>query len=1012
MSVNLGVATERARLQAEALTAAADRFCQHRSLPWKQNQRGLRGAAAGDFPAGGFGSDSDDSFALSIDTVMGTRSVTGKDEAVSGAVAATADLQERYTLLEKKIKELENENFCLREELVKASAAEGSRSQRTPCGMCELNKAALADLRSKFTIITERLELERAQQAAEVSELQSKLAMFTAGDAAAGPDVPFALVSGGQADRSAVAADVPLAELRRQVHTSLAPPPSDGAGALVAREQPPLSMESPTVSSEPLWEPNSPATSMIFVRVSDTRDTAGARPHRSPQFGHREDDLLQPVQVDRLDTGSSDIHQRNTVRCPHDHVLYPVNVVSVALQKWICKGCQSSGQSSADVVRYRCAVCDYDLCEQCCTLAMSGKVSGTACPKGHVLQPVAAGVSRWICDGCQEDGESSSYMWRHRCTQCDYDLCERCHSKHDGVSELVLCGDASPSPPQLTIDSSQHVVGGAGVSSAYPVSMSVSHSVRGGAGNFEWPAVCNAVGVSQSADCVGSDTAPGSDGTSGARSFLPVATSSLDHAVRTCTENLPARPAPAARATEAASLQGCSGVKQRGRSVGESLQSNNAAMARRPPPSVDKSPQPHTNRAAKSWSPPPSHVHTDGQEGNARIAPGPASATPGVTTQTRDIKCLAAGGADWLPTSTRSDRVAKSWSPARTQKLRRPTRAHTQGGAIQSQPSWSPRRMHTERGRQRDGPSPKQAIRIQTVPAVAGDTSGLSQSDSATLRTNSSVQVPTRRMLRHGSSPDSATQSCSPPKNDDLVATQPTVQTGVVQPTIYVTGLRVHHAVPTQHRSGSSPSSTRRVLSPPRHAIGMSEHPVSRADGLMYSQRKSVSDSRLSCAESSVDSSVGVSKLCIPLTHEGCMQLHNMVAMPLMRQPRELGKAYLYFDHVNAMFMRIHGTVCVEAIYNQACCLSLAAAALFTGLHEDPMGLVSSLPRGSCCKAELAEARLEKAVVTLQKAVEGGYRDVTRMLADEDLKTVRDRRPAQFQALLRQANTHCAHAGA
>jgi len=190
-------------------------------------------------------------------------------------------------------------------------------------------------------------------------------------------------------------------------------------------------------------------------------------------------------------------------------------------------------------------------------------------------------------------------------------------------------------------------------------------------------------------------------------------------------------------------------------------------------------------------------------------------------------------------------------------------------------------------------------------------------------------------------------------------------------------------------------------------------HDDTSASGQKDDQQWSTLELDLPFSDGSAYSSPEATKLCIPVTHDGCMHFHNMVAMPLMRQPGELRRAYSCFEEVNTLHSRIHGTPCVEAIYNQACCLSLAAAVFFANPHDDLTKLVlSSSLGGPCGAAELAEANLENAIATLHRAVGLGYSDVASALADDDLKTLRDRRPGQFQALMRRMQDNCARAGA
>jgi acetoin utilization deacetylase AcuC-like enzyme len=79
---------------------------------------------------------------------------------------------------------------------------------------------------------------------------------------------------------------------------------------------------------------------------------------------------------------------------------------------WACDECHSEFESWSDAPRFRCASCDFDLCESCYISHL---------PSDQLLNP-------WACDGCQLVHESCSAAPRFRCDQCDFDLCQSCHS--------------------------------------------------------------------------------------------------------------------------------------------------------------------------------------------------------------------------------------------------------------------------------------------------------------------------------------------------------------------------------------------------------------------------------------------------------------------------------------------------------------------------------------------------------------------------------------------------------
>jgi len=192
-------------------------------------------------------------------------------------------------------------------------------------------------------------------------------------------------------------------------------------------------------------------------------------------------------------------------------------------------------------------------------------------------------------------------------------------------------------------------------------------------------------------------------------------------------------------------------------------------------------------------------------------------------------------------------------------------------------------------------------------------------------------------------------------------------------------------------------------LQPCLHASRMSPNPVvttnaNRAQDAALSLSPAVggSDVRLHAGPTR----------CVPATREAFLFLHNSVAMPLMRRTADLGRAYQVLDEANALHVRLHGIPSGEAVYNMACCLSLAAAALSSPAQSAGAFDVSpGLPplQGSMSPTELAEARLDLSAAMLEAAVELGYGDMAHMAADADLAATRERRPWRFAAALQRA---------
>lgn len=185
----------------------------------------------------------------------------------------------------------------------------------------------------------------------------------------------------------------------------------------------------------------------------------------------------------------------------------------------------------------------------------------------------------------------------------------------------------------------------------------------------------------------------------------------------------------------------------------------------------------------------------------------------------------------------------------------------------------------------------------------------------------------------------------------------------------------------------------------------------SATEALSFSSRSTASNvsTRSNCSHSSSGSSTPtaqafmVTSNCIPATYETYMWLNNVVAPMWMRHPEQLATAYHYFSEANALHSRMCGMPSAETLYNMACCLSLGAGAcLSSTLHCVGVDPAPGLPCGTASRAsiqELADARLDLSFVMLEQAVDAGFADMTIMLKDTDISTVREVRPLQFASL-------------
>merc|ERR1712187_402526 len=156
------------------------------------------------------------------------------------------------------------------------------------------------------------------------------------------------------------------------------------------------------------------------------------------------------------------------------------------------------------------------------------------------------------------------------------------------------------------------------------------------------------------------------------------------------------------------------------------------------------------------------------------------------------------------------------------------------------------------------------------------------------------------------------------------------------------------------------------------------------------------------------------------------LHLHNVVALPLMRNADDLGKAFWAFMQANDVHKKLTGQQSGEALYNSACCLSRAveeqlkrsrinlrdACATMTELARAPVtpgGIVApDLPPGGGANSlhAIVNARLDMALNLLSRSLDEGcatHPSSVHMQSDADLKVVRDLRVEQFRAVLQQA---------
>jgi len=138
-------------------------------------------------------------------------------------------------------------------------------------------------------------------------------------------------------------------------------------------------------------------------------------------------------------------------------------------------------------------------------------------------------------------------------------------------------------------------------------------------------------------------------------------------------------------------------------------------------------------------------------------------------------------------------------------------------------------------------------------------------------------------------------------------------------------------------------------------------------------------------------------------------RVHNHLALPLMKEVVNLGKAYEHLSEANDLHIKISGTPSGEALYNMACCLALAADAQLQPA-ADPAHMFRDVSPGlapanssSLSGPSLVESRVDLAVDVLDRAIKAGYRHVAHMCSDPDFRAVRELRPARFSVAVAAA---------
>lgn len=140
-------------------------------------------------------------------------------------------------------------------------------------------------------------------------------------------------------------------------------------------------------------------------------------------------------------------------------------------------------------------------------------------------------------------------------------------------------------------------------------------------------------------------------------------------------------------------------------------------------------------------------------------------------------------------------------------------------------------------------------------------------------------------------------------------------------------------------------------------------------------------------------------------TYENVLWLHNAIAMPLMTRTETLALAYKHLKDANALHVQAVGRPSSEALYNMACCFSLAAQAHVRHCHRGTSFALSGLPPFSVTAppATIIDSRLDLSITAMEAALRAGYSDAANMRVDPDLQCARELRPGHFASLLSKA---------
>lgn len=286
---------------------------------------------------------------------------------------------------------------------------DGCCSRAASCAMCERYSVGVEELRAELQSAREEQARTLARSDEEIRRLRNKLAEL--GQGVAAPN------SVGSRDREPAAPNLAWPAWQPSEHE--AEPETPDAWCESSTENIDHELElhlhaaaacgRATASPTQLSSPCSTAMSYRSVRI------AAAGPEVEPPSA--EAGCARPSVSAR------------SLACLAGHRLEVALVQALEGTRWICDGCERKGESINHVRRHVCRACNFDLCEDCYTWRLE-LLAASTCPIGHVLMAVAGEDSEcaWICDRCSVEHSVFSERGRYRCPLCDYDLCEFCYA--------------------------------------------------------------------------------------------------------------------------------------------------------------------------------------------------------------------------------------------------------------------------------------------------------------------------------------------------------------------------------------------------------------------------------------------------------------------------------------------------------------------------------------------------------------------------------------------------------